>query len=242
MISTGRGWSGHFLAGTTSLFFATARWWHTRRTFGFVDLAQKRELQWSERKEKMRKWYHRSSKINLPTHWIGKKSVKKDLFLKIGRKTLILLCPESGLWVIIKNIVKHSRNEYHPKVIEATLVILQSFDANQSIWTTHLYVNWCYWVEGACVSSIRLPTLNKVGIRKYLQHVQGSIFREASHVHSIARSATTYLDRIAIWDLTHEKKLHTPFLWHLAFRENLSVFALNTTLLSCHWRHWSFCL
>ena len=56
-------------------------------------------------------------------------------------------------------------------------MILQSFDANQSIWTTHLYVNWCYWVEGACVSSIRLPTFNKVGIRKYLQHVQGSIFR-----------------------------------------------------------------
>ena len=68
----------------------------------------------------------------------------EDLFLKIGRKTLILLCPESGLWVIIKDIVKHSRNEYHPKVIEATLVILQSFDANQSILTTHLYVNWCY--------------------------------------------------------------------------------------------------
>ena len=30
---------------------------------------------------------------------------------------------------------------------------------------------------------------------------------EASHVHSIARSATTYLDRIAIWDLTHKKKI-----------------------------------
>ena len=150
MISTGRGWSGHFLAGTTSLFFATARWWHTRRTFGFVDLAQKRELQWSERKEKKRKWYHRSSKINLPTHWIGKKSVKKSLkisyvifsiflqnkqnfndanwwILSCKKKSwrlkiyfsrledwslnyLILFCPESGWWVIIKNIVKHSRN------------------------------------------------------------------------------------------------------------------------------------
>ena len=76
MISTGRGWIGDFLAGTTSLFFATARWWHTRGTFGFVDLAQKRELQWSGRKAKREN--HKSNKINLPAHWIGKKLVKKS--------------------------------------------------------------------------------------------------------------------------------------------------------------------
>ena len=44
MISTGRcGW-GDFLAGTTSLSFARRWAWGA---FGFVDLAQKRKLQWS---------------------------------------------------------------------------------------------------------------------------------------------------------------------------------------------------
>ena len=77
----------------------------------------------------------------------------------------------------MKNIVKRRRNEYHRKVIEVTLVILQSFDANQSIWITHLYVNWCFWVEGAWVSSICLPTFDKFGFWKSLHYVQESIFR-----------------------------------------------------------------
>ena len=78
---------------------------------------------------------------------------------------------------------------------------------------------------------------------------------EASHVHSIARSATTYLDRIAIWDLTHKKKIAHSISMTFGIRgeslclcfeyyspvlslASLELLSLKTTLLSWHLWHW----
>ena len=79
-------------------------------------------------------------------------------------------------WIFESKIEWHNLTEFWTFLGSLALVILQSFYSNQSIWITHLYENWCYWVEGACVSSNCLPTFNEVGIRKSIHHVQGSIF------------------------------------------------------------------
>ena len=108
--------------------------------------------------------------------------------------------------------VKLKRKNVFPKVIEVTLVILQSNDINR----THLYVNWFLWAEVDYMSSIRLPTFFTVGnlfimFKGVLYGVAFLLFygsaRSATNIHEGKYFCSTYILCIDYWLLVVECKI-----------------------------------